>query len=398
MVGARLLGLTTLAVVVALLVEYALHRYRLARIPLRIHVNGTRGKSSVTRLLAAALREAGHVTCAKTTGTLARMILPDGRELPVYRPQRPNIIEQVRIVATAAALKADALVVECMALQPGLQYLSEARLVRATHGVITNARPDHLDVMGPAPEDVARALCGMIPPGRVLFTAERALTSILADACRDRSATLSVTRTEAADRISDADMAGFSYVEHKENVALALDVLTALGIEREVALRGMRKATPDPGAMTEHRLDFFGRDLLFINGFAANDPVSTARIWEDALARYPERKKRIAIFNCRADRPERSEQLGRAFVEWSPAENLLLVGTGTYIFARAASAAGFDSSRIGFLEGQSVADVFEHVIGLVDRPTLVMGLGNIGGQGLELVRYFKNRSIASEAP
>ena len=39
----------------------------------------------MVRLVAAGLREAGKVVCAKTTGTLARMILPDGRELPVDR-------------------------------------------------------------------------------------------------------------------------------------------------------------------------------------------------------------------------------------------------------------------------------------------------------------------------
>src|SRR5512134_2019926 len=116
------------------LLEAFFHRRNLRRIPVRIHVNGTRGKSSVTRLIAAGLREAGIVTCAKTTGTLPRMILPDGSEYPVFRPSSPNIIEQVRIVSTAAAYRAQALVLECMALQPHLQSLSEFKMVRATHG------------------------------------------------------------------------------------------------------------------------------------------------------------------------------------------------------------------------------------------------------------------------
>src|SRR5690606_34989028 len=102
-------------------VEHYRHMENLRRIPIRIHVNGTRGKSSVTRLIAAALREAGLLTCAKTTGTLARMILPDGREVPIFRPAGANIIEQGRIVGAAAAYGAQALVVECMALQPELQ-------------------------------------------------------------------------------------------------------------------------------------------------------------------------------------------------------------------------------------------------------------------------------------
>ena len=75
-------------------VELARHRKRLEAIPVRVHVNGTRGKSSVTRLIAAGMRSGGVTTCAKTTGTLARMILPDGRELPVFRPAKANVIEQ----------------------------------------------------------------------------------------------------------------------------------------------------------------------------------------------------------------------------------------------------------------------------------------------------------------
>jgi UDP-N-acetylmuramyl tripeptide synthase len=46
----------------------------------RIHVNGIRGKSTVTRYVAAILRESGLRTFGKTTGTAARVILPDGKD------------------------------------------------------------------------------------------------------------------------------------------------------------------------------------------------------------------------------------------------------------------------------------------------------------------------------
>jgi hypothetical protein len=110
---------------------------------------------------------------------------PRWQRSPGLSPRRPNVAEQIRIVRTAAQLGAEALVIECMALQPSLQWLSEWRFVRATHGVITNARPDHLDVMGPTETDVARALAGMVPPGQKLFTAERDHLGIFADACAD---------------------------------------------------------------------------------------------------------------------------------------------------------------------------------------------------------------------
>jgi poly-gamma-glutamate synthase PgsB/CapB len=179
MSGIVLLLGTTLLLVALGLIESLSHRRNLSRIPIRIHVNGTRGKSSVTRLIAAGLREGGIRTCAKTTGTLARMILPDASEYPVYRPVKPNINEQIRIINIAAACKAKALVIECMALQPYLQSMAERKLIKSTHGVITNARADHLDIMGPTEADVAMALAGMTPYGGKLFTGEQRHLDIL---------------------------------------------------------------------------------------------------------------------------------------------------------------------------------------------------------------------------
>jgi poly-gamma-glutamate synthase PgsB/CapB len=193
------------------------------------------------------------------------------------------------------------------------------------------------------------------------------------------------------------EMAGFRYTEHPDNVALALRVCVDLGVDRATALRGMWKANPDPGALTEHELQFFGRRIVFINGFAANDPVSTEKIWNMALKRYPEVERRVAIFNCRADRPDRSIQLGRECVRWSPPDHIVLMGTGTYLFARAAVAAGLDATRLVFAEDRGVDDIFEATVALVSRSALVMGMGNIGGQGLELARFFRNRAAPKES-
>jgi gamma-polyglutamate synthase len=373
-------------------VELGLHRRALAKIPIRVHVNGTRGKSSVTRLIAAGLREAGIRTCAKTTGTLARMILPDGSELPIYRPAGPNIIEQKRIVAAATEAGAQALVIECMALQPELQSVCETKLIAATHGVITNARPDHLDVMGPGPREVALALAGMTPRGGKLFTAEREQLSVLAMACADRRSQLVAIDAEDVAAVTRDELAGFRYREHADNVALALSVCADLGVERAVALSGMQRAAPDPGALTVHDVRFFGRRLLFYNAFAANDPVSTEQLWQLALDGAPDARARIAIVNCRADRPERSQQLGAEIGRWAPPDQIVLMGTGTYLFARAASKSGYDMARLVFVEGLTVEEIFERIVSLSGRSALLFGMGNIGGQGIELARYFQNRA------
>lgn len=390
-------GLATLLATTGLLVsagaaESWRHRRRLAKIATRVHVNGTRGKSSVSRLIAAGLRQSGRRTCCKTTGTLPMMILPDGTEFPVFRPSGANVIEQVRIVDAAVEFEADTLVLECMALIPYLQYLCENKLVRATHGVITNAREDHLDVMGPGERDVALALAGMTPVGGKLFTAERDYVDIFRRAADDRGSELVEVTEEDVAAITPLDLAGFPYVEHAENVALALRVCEDLGVDRPTALRGMWGASPDAGAMIAHEMDFFGRQIYFVNGFAANDPESTERIWRMALERYPDVERRIAVFNCRADRPDRSNQLGRVVANWPPADYYVLIGTGTFMFGRAAVKQGIDALKLVFAEDRKADEIFERIIELSAGSALVMGMANIGGVGLDVVRYFANRS------
>lgn len=391
--SAEVLSLATGTLLLWLGVEVFLHRRALARIPVRIHVNGTRGKSSVTRLLAAGLGAEGKVVIAKTTGTLARVIVPNQSELSVFRPLGANVKEQIRIVRFAAERKADILVVECMALQPYLQWLSEKAFVRATHGVITNARPDHLDVMGPSGDDVARALCGMMPRKARCYTAERERVEVLRGAAADRETELSTIEGADVEALSEADLAGFRHYAHPENVALALRICTDLGVDREAALEGMRNGRADPGALTFHEVDFFGRAIVFANAFAANDPVSSEQIWNLCLERFPEHRP-LCVVNCRADRADRSRQLGEAIPSWAKIGPIMAVGTGTEFLRRALG--DYDSERVQTVESEDPREVFECIVEAVGRKTLVVGLGNIGGVGLELVRLFRNRAQLDE--
>ncbi|MEA3409625.1 MAG: poly-gamma-glutamate synthase PgsB, partial [Candidatus Eisenbacteria bacterium] len=226
--------------------EYRVHLSNLRAVPIRIHVNGTRGKSSVARLIAAGLRAGGIRTVAKTTGSAARYIHPDGAEEPVSRPGPPNIREQLGIVRRARREGAKALVLECMAIRPDLQWLCEHRIVKATVGVITNARPDHLDVMGPTVDDVAVALAGTVPVGGALFTSEHARLQTFAEQAATQGTDLREVLPEAADQGLSQ---GFTHVEHLENVVLALAVCEHLGVPSDTAVKGMWEATPDPGAL-----------------------------------------------------------------------------------------------------------------------------------------------------
>ncbi len=380
-----LLGATTLVLVVLGFVEAALHRRCLDALRVRVHVNGTRGKSSVTRLIAAGLRAGGLSTCAKTTGTLPRLIRPDGSEEPIYRVGPPHVGEQREVVQRARQLGAEALVLECMALDPFLQWVSAAHLVRPTHGVITNVRADHLDVMGPSTAHVARALAGSIPFRGRLYTTPSEYDALFTRAAGERHTELVSVDGARAAHVTAQELGRFRYVEHAENVALALAVCADLGVERAVALAGMQGAQPDPGALTIVPTELRGQRVTFVNGFAANDPESTEMVWELALARSPSARRRVALVNCRGDRPERSQQLGQAVARWTRADSYVVIGTGTSFFTSAAERAGLSRGELHVAEHEDVPTILTRLAQLAGENALVVGLGNIGGVGFELV-------------
>lgn len=371
-------------------IEYALHRRRLRRIPVRIHVNGSRGKSSVVRLIAAGLRAGGIPTVAKTTGSAARYILPNGREIPVRRWGPPNIKEQLDVVRRADQWGARALVAECMAIRPELGLVSEKRLIRSTIGVITNVRPDHLELMGPTVRHVARSLGQTVPwHGELYCTDEEWVDGFRRRARQRKSRTHVVT----ADEVAEAEMSAFTHVEHRENVALALAVCGTLGIERRRALVAMQEAVPDPGALRRFRIRFFDKELEFVNAFAANDPESTLAIWNQLeLRRDPERPA-IALVNLRRDRAERGSQFAALVAGPLEADHVVLVGDTTDLVEKQALGHGLPRHRLVNLGPAEPAEVFEAVFELTPARSVVVGIGNLVGRGERIASYFENRRI-----
>ena len=370
-------------------VEYRVHLANLRAIPIRVHVNGTRGKSSVARLIAAGLRAGGVRTVAKTTGSAARYIHPDGGEEPVSRPGPPNIREQLGIVRSARREGARALVLECMAIRPDLQWLCEHKIVKATVGVITNARPDHLDVMGPTVDDVAVALAGTVPTGGALFTSEHARLQTFAEQAAGQGTEVHEVLHEAADQGLSQ---GFRYVEHLENVVLALAVCEHLGIPGDVAVKGMRDATPDPGALFLHKVHEGGKEIEFVSAFAANDRDSTVAIWNTLNPHSDPDRTVIVIASMRADRPDRVFQFGEIIADDLPADHYILTGGMTHPVKSIARGRGLADERIHDLGGKSAEDVFRKVVELTPERAIVVGVGNIGGAGGQILSLFRERS------
>ena len=318
-----ILGALALVLVISGLLEFRSHQLVLSNIPVRIHVNGTRGKSSVTRLIAAGLRAGGKRTFAKTTGTAPRVIDAEGIDRIIHRLRSPSIGEQVRLLKYFSAEKPDVVVMECMAVQPQYQWISEHQMVKSDIGVITNARPDHLDEMGPTDVDVVRSLCNSVPIDGTLITAEEKYKNILEEVAEQNGSEF-LHSDEGS--ITDSELNKFSYIEHPQNIAIALDVCKKMGIKRDVALTGMHSVKPDLGALIVWKLKGENGSLQFVNGMAANDPVSTLQIWKVVIDRYPTTSGSAVFFNSRDDRPLRTNQmLALTFEEIKP-EHFIIRG------------------------------------------------------------------------
>ncbi|MEU6344827.1 poly-gamma-glutamate synthase PgsB [Streptomyces sp. NPDC046977] len=364
---------------VAGIVEQRRHFTNLNNIPTRVLVNGIRGKSSITRLCAGALRGGDLVTVAKTTGTAARFIHPDATEEPVYRKFGiANVVEQIGIVRRAAAYNPDALVIECMAVMPALQEINQSKLIRSTIGVLCNVREDHLAEMGPTLDDVARSLCRSMPYGGICVTAEKERFAILQEEADARDCKLIYADPEM---VTDEELRGFSWFTFKENVAIALTVAELLGVDRETALRGMYDAPPDPGVLSvERHLTPDGKKLRFANVFAANDPESTLMNINQLLDLGAIHRPLNVVINCRPDRVERNGQMGEIIPELDP-EHVFVIGHPAKSAIDAIPAEY--RSRAVDLGGdrRDPAEFMARMLELLGPDSSLVAIGNIHGQG-----------------
>jgi poly-gamma-glutamate synthase PgsB/CapB len=379
----------------AFLVYLVLERLRLGRalgrVPCRIAVTGTRGKSGVTRLVAAGLRESGRRVLAKTTGSEPVLILADGSEELIARPGPPSIREQVRLLERANRDRADILVTELMSVGPECLFTECRRIVRPGLLAVTNVRLDHVDAMGHTKEEVARTLSAAFPEKAAIFLPAEEARPAFAKRAQDlRSRLVAVGEKIAGDR-------DLPFGEFEPNVRLALAVLDFLGVDRATALRGMGRARPDFGRLKVWRTDFGTppRPALCVSAFAANDPESSAA----ALARVkellaPEAGPLLGLLCLREDRGDRTLQWVRAAAAgfFDGFESVTVLGRPALaVRGKLRRVLGDGLRKFAFSTEAEPVEWMDRLVlsgAFAAGMPLVLGLGNIVGQGERFVRYW----------
>ena len=398
MYGLLVLGLVLLGVTLSWWLERRDYERRLNKLKIRIYVNGIRGKSTVTRLIAGVLREAGIQTLAKTTGSAAMVILPNGDEIPIERRSSPTIMELFNIAKGYLEKDTEAIVFETMALFPANQVASQELLVKGNINVITNVREDHQDVMGESLEEIADTLSLMIPHDGVLITAEDRpnLRKRLA-----KNADLRGSLLVYADPgwVTEQDLAGFNYLSFKENISIGLAVAEILGIPRTTAMRGMWNARPDVGVVSIQRTIWKKKEILWIPLFAVNDRESTI-ISVDALRPYYfPNATRIGILNNRYDRADRAMRFANIAAHDLDFDYWITFGAYESQVTDHMIKEGVPPKQIinlGFSVNPTLEQIFDKIADLIKgEQGVLIGLVNIHTAQAELLlEYFHHRSDA----
>jgi gamma-polyglutamate synthase len=399
MFGFLILSITLVAILMVWRKERVDYNQQLAGLKLRIYVNGIRGKSTVTRLIAGVLREAGIQTVAKTTGSAAMVILPDGREIPIKRRSSATIMELFTTAKHYIAPGTEAIVFETMALMPLNQIASQDLLVQGNINVITNIREDHQDVMGESLEEIADTMSLTIPHNGIIITAEDrgGLRERLQKNAETRGSKLIYADPTA---VTDADLAGFNYLSFRENIAIGLAVAEILGIPRTTAMRGMWNARPDVGVVNIQRTHWKGKEIVWIPLFAVNDRESTIISVEALKPYYRADATTIGILNNRYDRADRAMRFASiAAKDLVDIDYWFTFGAFESQVTDRMLELGVAHKRIfnlGFSVNPSLERIFDQVSELIQgEQGVLIGLVNIHTPQAELLmEYFHHRPDA----
>ncbi|MCK4762174.1 MAG: hypothetical protein KAW12_08255 [Candidatus Aminicenantes bacterium] len=424
-----------------LVVERIILDRRLESIPVRICVTGTRGKSSVVRMLTTILRAEGKKTLGKITGSRAAYILPDGEETAVRRRGVVSIIEQKNLVRKAANLKVDYLITEIMSIHPENHFIESQRLLKPHILVITNVRRDHTDAMGSTIDEIAAVLSSCITAKSTVFILEKENRPVFSTAAEKAGAELIRVKEESPENIipqikksffpgnislvatlfvhlkrfpTAAGIASGGQLFEKSWTKTSIKPLRGSSLELEQLINGLKKVKHDTSEFNIRRYspEQTQKTFFLTNAFAANDPRSTFEIITKINKIFPfSTGKLVGLLNLRADRGDRTVQWIEALKNGSGDffKCIYVTGAHTKIVKKKlknivilkhkqpekmmakiiqnsmpeASAAETTSSHPQTGTGQAAP-----AAKTTDHKVVILGFGNIKGAGNLLINYW----------
>jgi len=270
-----------------------------------------------------------------------------------------------------------------MAVNPDYQITFQRDLVKANIGVIVNVMEDHMDVLGPTLKEVAEAFTATIPYKGHLVVMKDDYTDFFAKVAKRRKTKLIVVDKE---EVPESYLRKFGYIVFPDNVAIAMGVAEALGIDRDTALRGMLNAPPDVGAVEVKYFNANQTTNVYVNAFAANEPQSTKAILNKVESyNYPYQKV-VIVLNCRDDRVDRTRQFVENFITEVEFDTLICTGKSTQMVTDAMK--GQKHKKYLNFEGKDMKQV-EDALYKESENALIFCVGNIHGPGKQIAQYIE---------
>lgn len=330
---------------------------RIKSVKIRILVNGTRGKTTIVRLLVSSLQSAGINTIGRTTGSEAQIINTDGSISEIKRKRPARVYELIKFWKEAVREEAECAVVECMALQSENQIAIRDKLVRPNIVIISNTFIDHVPEMGMTRESTSEVLSLSVPKVAKLYVTDSFYDSFKC-----------VHHVSLDSTISPREDI------HPSAIAIAKAVLKDLGISDEYLEKGIERFIPDKGLLKPFNC---GSGSLFIPAFSINDLTSM----DSAVKKWIADKKINLIYNNRRDREYRIGLFDKVIANnKDKIDRVYVIGDYKKKVAKHYSKIK-ESEAIDINELKSIIDK--------SSDSIYLALGNIKGEGEELIALFR---------
>jgi poly-gamma-glutamate synthase PgsB/CapB len=311
---------------------------------------------------------------AKITG-VTPSIISSGKVQVLGRKGVARVQEQFSIIRLAARRGVRCLVLECMSISPELQQL-ESRIFKPHYYIITNIRDDHREQMGSSLRQQAESICNAIPVNSTVVCNESEFIELIKQKASEKQ-----SRVVVASARGSADKERLPYGVFSENLDIALKVCELAGMDARLSEEYILNSLKDDEPLS-HLINTGKKEFIFLNAFSVNDVESTG-----SFINYWKEKLNIestvsVILNTRADRPMRTDQL----TSWisrtgSDIDRVFISGTHARRARKKLKQSGMDERRIFSLKNKDIGNLKNKLDSVLDDGSVLVGLGNIGGQG-----------------
>jgi len=354
-----------------LLLEYFWLTFSIRRIPVRILINGTRGKTTTVRILHQILNQSGRMTFSKTTGDLPELHYPDGSRKRLFRFGPANIKENIFQLLNLIRYKPEIFIMESMALHPEMQHTLSHKIFRPSHIGITNIKRDHMEIMGADETEILHCIAYSFTPGSRKYLPQEMKTEVAEEIIRDPSVVFYTGKPFS----KDFPLIPREVIE--KNWGLIQKLATDLGFDSPILVDIFEKEWEEMNRQLKIALPSY--NVEFFNLFSANDLETTIQFTEHLHA-FTFEHSEILLINTRADRPLRSLAFINYFKSLPWVSEIWVVGKGKNFIKKQLKRHGQQINVILFSNTTALVNQIQTGF---SKPTRIYGLAN--HQGMDIL-------------